>query len=387
MSVRKHHWTTRKGEPREAWIAAYTGGDGKRHVKFLKRKKDADAYHEGVKVDVRAGIHVAPSKSVTVREAGALWLQSGENAELERATLRTYQMELKNHIVPLLGNEKLSSLTTAVVRKFEDKLREKGISTATRKRLLVSLGSILADSQERGLVAQNVVRSLKRSRRGKDRRRDEREKAKLRAGVDIPTPDEIKAIIAHLNRHRPLLLTAIFTGLRASELRGLRWDDIDLKKAELHVRQRADRFGVIGRPKSGGSERTVPLPPMLVSELREWKLRCPKGELGLAFPTSRGTVAIYQNILTRAFFPAQIAAGVVSKDGGPKYTGLHSLRHFFASWCINRKADGGLELPLKVVQERLGHSTITLTADRYSHLFPRGDDGGELAAAEKLLLA
>jgi integrase len=64
-----------------------------------------------------------------------------------------------------------------------------------------------------------------------------------------------------------------------------------------------------------------------------------------------------------------------------------ALRHFFASWCINRRVDGGLELPLKIVQERLGHSSITLTADRYGHLFPRGDDAAELEAAENALLA
>jgi integrase len=65
---------------------------------------------------------------------------------------------------------------------------------------------------------------------------------------------------------------------------------------------------------------------------------------------------------------------------------LHSFRHFYASFCINRKADGGLELPLKLVQERMGHSTIAMTADTYSHLFPRVDDGRELAEAEKSLL-
>ena len=70
-----------------------------------------------------------------------------------------------------------------------------------------------------------------------------------------------------------------------------------------------------------------------------------------------------------------------------KYTGLHALRHFYASWCINRKADGGLELPPKVVQERLGHSTIAMTLDVYGHLFPRHDDSEELAAAERALLA
>jgi hypothetical protein len=69
-----------------------------------------------------------------------------------------------------------------------------------------------------------------------------------------------------------------------------------------------------------------------------------------------------------------------------KYPGLHSLRHFYASWCINRRVDGGLELPLKVVQARLGHASIQMTADTYGHLFPRGDDGGELAAAERAFL-
>jgi integrase len=70
-----------------------------------------------------------------------------------------------------------------------------------------------------------------------------------------------------------------------------------------------------------------------------------------------------------------------------KYKGLHSLRHFYASWCINRRADGGLELPLKVVQARLGHASIQMTADVYGHLFPRIDDGSELAEAERAFFA
>jgi integrase len=91
-------------------------------------------------------------------------------------------------------------------------------------------------------------------------------------------------------------------------------------------------------------------------------------------------------IAQRGLQAAQIAAGVVTKDGKARYPGLHALRHFYASWCINRRVDGGLELPLKLVQARLGHSTITMTADVYGHLFPRGDDGGELAAAAQALL-
>jgi integrase len=69
-----------------------------------------------------------------------------------------------------------------------------------------------------------------------------------------------------------------------------------------------------------------------------------------------------------------------------KYTGLHALRHFYASWCINRRVDGGLELPAKMVQERLGHANIVMTPDICGHLFPRGDDGRELAEAELRLI-
>ena len=69
-----------------------------------------------------------------------------------------------------------------------------------------------------------------------------------------------------------------------------------------------------------------------------------------------------------------------------KYSGMHTLRHFYASWCINRQTDGGLCLPPKSIQERLGHSSIVITMDTYGHLFTRGGDGKELAAAEAILL-
>jgi integrase len=229
-----------------------------------------------------------------------------------------------------------------------------------------------------------VVRSLRGRRHSKDAHTDKRRNGKLKIGVDIPSPDEIRAIITHLEgRWRPLLLTAIFTGLRASELRGLRWADLEFRRGELHVRQRADQLNKIGPPKSASGERTVPLPPIVVSALREWRLVCPKDELGLAFPGPRGLIQTRFVISDRGLVPAQIAAGVVTAAGTAKYPGLHSLRHFYASWCINRRVDGGLELPLKLVQARLGHASIQMTADTYGHLFPRGDDGAELAVAEK----
>ena len=177
-----------------------------------------------------------------------------------------------------------------------------------------SLGGILADAQERGLVAQNVVYSLRKNRRS--RRADGN--GKLKIGVDIPSPAEMRAIVGALDtaagRYRPLLLTAIFAGLRASELRGLRWSDVDLKRGELHVRQRADRYGKIGRPKSEAGERTVPLPPMVITALREHRLACPRNEQDLVFPNTKGNIEHRNTIVDHGFHPAQVAAGIVDRQ-------------------------------------------------------------------------
>jgi integrase len=333
-----------------------------------------------------------------VSEAARLWIEGCHARNLEASTIDAYQQHADLHIKPYLGRTKLSQLTTPMIREFEDKLRRgdpahgedagKERSTAMIKRVIGSLGSIISDAQERGLVARNVVRDLRsRRKKGLAKRAERRQKGKLKVGVDIPTPAEIKAIIGALDgRWRPLLLTAIFTGLRASELRGLRWIHVDLKKAELHVRERADRYNEIGAPKTEAGERTVPLPPIVVSSLREWKLICPRSDYGLVFPTGAGAIEYHTNIVTRGLQPVQVRAGVVGEDGKAKYTGLHALRHFYASWCINRRDDGGLELPPKMVQERLGHSSIMMTMDVYGHLFPRADHSAELAAAERVLL-
>jgi integrase len=386
VSVRKRTWKSPSGEMKEAWIVDYVDQHGDRHLKTFAKKRDADAHHAVVGVTVRAGTHTADSKSVTVARAAELWLESCEAAGLERTSMVAYRQRADLHITPILGALRLSQLTVPVVRGFEDRLRRDGRSPAKVRNARRSLGGILADAQERGLVAQNVVYSLRKNRRS--RRADGN--GKLKIGIDIPAPTEMRAIVGSLDtaarRYRPLLLTAIFTGLRASELRGLRWHDVDLKRGELHVRQRADRYGKIGRPKSEAGERTVPLPPMVVAALREHRLACLRNNQDIVFTNSRGGIEHRNTIVGLGFHPAQVAAGIVDQHGGAKYKGLHALRHFYASWCINRRVDGGLELPLKVVQARLGHASIQMTADTYGHLFPRGDDGSELAAAEKAFL-
>jgi integrase len=415
MSIRKRTWTTAKGEQKTSWVVDYVDGKGTHRLKTFAKKKDADQFAATAKVEVREGVHVADSASATVRQAGAFWIASSEAAGLERSTVNQYRQHLDLHIVPLIGDTLLSKLAVPTVRAFEDDLRLKGRSPAMVRKLLISLGSLLADAQERGLVTRNAVREKSRSRqKGKDRRHERRQKGRLKVGTDIPSREEVKSIVAALEgRWRPLLLTAIFAGLRASELRGLRWLDVDIDKREVRVQQRADRFNEIGKPKSEAGERTVPIPPMVVNALREWKLAYSRPIVGkddegksiredakpehLIFANGAGKVESLANIINRGLIPVQIAAGVSvaterqDKDGNAimaaKYTGMHALRHFYASWCINRPQDGGLGLPLKVVQERMGHSSVTMTADVYGHLFPRGDDAEEMAAAERAFLA
>ncbi|RWM28504.1 site-specific integrase [Mesorhizobium sp.] len=415
MSIRKRTWTTAKGVEKTAWVVDYVDAKGVRRLKTFAKKKEADSFAATAKVEVREGVHVADSDSATVKAAGDFWIATAKAAGLERGTIVQYRQHLDIHIVPALGETLLSKLTVPVVRSFEDQLRANGVSSSMVRKVMTSLGSLLADAQERGLVVRNAVREKSRARqKGKDRRQEKRHKGKLKVGVDIPAREEIKTIVGALaGRWRPILLTAIFTGLRASELRGLRWADVDLDRREIHVRQRADRFNDIGRPKSEAGERTVPMPPLVANTLREWRLACPRPRTGekdadgawlveemrpeqLVFPNGQGKVESLSNIMQRGFLPSQIAAGVAidtgEKDGKgqpimrAKYTGLHALRHFYASWLINRREDGGLGLPAKMVQERLGHSTITLTMDTYGHLFPRADDAAELASAEASLL-
>ncbi|MGE5163266.1 MAG: tyrosine-type recombinase/integrase [Sphingobacteriales bacterium] len=367
-------------EPNEAWIVDYIDQKGGRHIQTFGRKKDADEFQATVKVEVRQGVHTPQNKSLTVAEAAEDWIKYVQLEKRERSTIEHYRFHVKNHINPRIGREKLSKLTTPRIQAFRDELLE-NLSRAQAKKVLVSLKSLLRDARRRGNVAQNVALDVSIST-------DKRAKMKLKVGVDIPTPDEIKRILhAATGRIRPFLITAIFTGLRSSELRGLQWADVDLKKAELHVRQRADRYSKIGKPKSESGNRTIPLGPLVVNTLKEWRLACPKGALDLVFPNTLGKLWDHADIVSRYMWPTMVAARVVDAKREAKYTGLHALRHFYASWLINRKKDGGLELPIKTVQQRLGHSSIVMTSDVYGHLFPRGDDGSEMAEAERLLLA
>jgi integrase len=377
MSVRKRSWKTRQGETKEAWIVDYRDRDGDRHIETFDKKKDADAWHAKVSVDVRAGTHVAPSKSITVDEAAEKWLASCDQEGLERATVEQYRGHVAKYIGPELGRVKLCDLSVDHVKDFARRIRSSGLSTTTVRKITSSLSSLITEAY--GRAGRNVAREVSADRRKRKSSEDRREH-KVEVGVDIPLPEEISAILTHATgRWRPFLVTAAFTGLRASEMRGLTWANVDLKANKLKVAQRADKFCKIDVPKSKAGKREVPFGPVVANTLKAWKLACPKGEHDLVFPTARGEgngIEGLPNILVRGWHPAQVASGVINVEGKAKYYGLHTLRHFYASWCISRG------LSPKVIQTRLGHSSITMTFDTYGHLFPQETDGEEIAAAE-----
>jgi integrase len=368
-SIRKRTWTSR-GIERSAWIVDYFDQGGNRRLKTFTTKKEADAWAVTALHEVSQGTHTPASTSVTVAEATERWIAHCEAEGLEFSTIKQRRQHLNLHIAPFIGREKLASLTTPRIIQFTIDLRAAGRSLAMRRKVLVNIKTILTFCQGQGLVAQNVARGVKI-------KADDRRAGPLREGRDFPSKAEIRQIIDNVpDRWRAFVLTALFAGLRASELRGLRWQDVDLDEGLIHVRQRADAWGRIGPPKSAAGSRDIPLVPMVVNALRQWQSTCPPGQFGLAFPNGAGNIESLTNIVKRVWNPLQVKCGIVT-DGGKARYGFHALRHAAASLFIAH-----LGWTPKRVQSVLGHSSITMTYDRYGHLFE--DRDGDKEAMKKL---
>jgi integrase len=360
-----------------AWLVDYRDSAGARRARQFATKREADAFHARARTEVAAGIHTADSASITVAAAADLWLAHCEQRHLEKGTLANYREQLRLHIAPYLGGIKLTKLTVPVIHAYRDRLLEDGRSPEMARRALNSLSALISEAQARGLVATNVVRAVGRKARGGHAERR----------PVMPNREELRTIIAATGnanipaQARPLILTALLAGLRASELRGLTWANVDLKQSLLHVRQRADCFHTMGQPKSKAGTRTIPMSPLLLNTLKTWRLACPRSELDLVFPSGRGTVQLYGTML-RGFWRVQIAAGVtVVRDGEPvaKYS-LHALRHACASLLIEQG------LSPKRIQVLMGHASIQMTFDVYGHLFPDESDSAAMTAVAAKLV-
>ncbi len=369
-SIRKRVWKTSSAE-KFAWVVDYTDQAGKRRLKTFTTKKEADAWAVQARHEVAQGTHTPASMSVTIAEAFDRWIAHCAAEGLEYGTIVQRRQHLKLHVAPFIGREKLSSLTTPRLHQFDAELRTAGRSPSMRRKVMTNLKTMLTFAQGQGLVAQNVARGIKL-------KTDKRSAgAKLKEGVDFPSKAEIRTLLDNVtDRWRAFFVIAIFTGLRASELRGLRWADIDLEAGTLAVSQRADAWRRIGAPKSAAGKREIPLVPMAINALKQWQLQCPAGELGLVFPNNAGRVDSLPNIQRRVWEPLQVNCGLLDDAGQPRYR-FHSLRHAAASLFIAH-----LGWTPKRLQEVMGHASITMTFDRYGHMF--GDPEGDKEAMKKL---
>ena len=338
MAIRKRSWKKPNGETGEAWVVDYQA-NGKRHIKTFKTKKEATAFRDATGVEVRQGRHVADSVSITVAEAGAVWIKAcelgrGDNTPCERATLANYKAYLKHHIVPAIGKVKLNQLTRGNVAAFRDHLLTK-LSRSLAKKVFICFGGILSEAELRGYVGSNVAANVKIGNMGRHKE-----------PVVIPSKAEVKSIMDTLHklatnkfgrRWRVLFATAIHSGFRASELRGLPWDALNLKAGTITVKQRADRYCVIGPPKSVAGRRTICIPSFLVTMLREWKLECAPGPF--VFGNSKGKVQTLSDIHTGGWRS--------TPEGGENFAAElpqpSSLPCFYANrgWRESERSHGG----------------------------------------------
>lgn len=386
MSVRKREWTTPKGVKKTAWQVDYRDAQGVRRSKQFPQKKKADDFLTTAGFEVRQGTHTADSVSITVAKAGQNWLARGRRENLEASTMDAYEQHVRLHIDPFLGTKKLNQLTQPMIEEFRDNLLDGGRSRPMAKRVLGSLTSIVKEAKRVGYVARNVCEDVTVKLKGRDK-----------AKVVPPTKEHMRLLItaAEAKDARPMdlpmLLVFLFGGLRASELRGLSWPNVDLQGGNIIVDRRADFQNVIGPPKSEAGFRTVPVPQMVVTALRKWKLRCPPSDLNLVFPSQAGTPIFHPQLVFGFQEPLQIAAGLsrqVVRDGKPVVDkkerpviegvySLHDFRHAAASLWIERR------VPAKRVQSWMGHSSIQVTFDTYGHLFAAlEDDAAVMAAVE-----
>jgi integrase len=386
MSVRKR---ILPASGKTVWLVDYRDGSGQRRAKQFATKRAASDWLDNAKGEIRAGTHVADSASITLKEAADLWIAAGQADALERTTVRQREQHARLHIVPLIGAVKLTQLTTPRIEAFKDELLE-ARSRAMSRAVLTSLKGILTLARRRGLIGHNPAEAVAI---GKRRHEEEGE-------VVIPSKDVIRDMVLNsaerfpLSRKvsgrwiagqgrqermvpvpwRALLITAVFTGMRASELRGLRWPNVDLKAGTIRVRERADRYQRLGPPKSAAGRRDIPLAPIVINTLKEWSLVCPRTDLELVFPSESGAVIGHTNLLRQGFHPLLQACGLMTADATDPPFPFHALRHAAASLFIEQGWSP------KKVQTVMRHSSITVTYDIYGHLFPTPDDDQEAMA-------
>jgi integrase len=340
----------------EATISLGFGPDSKRRRRY---------FYGGTKAQVTAQLRAwtpngdLPKNRQTVEEFLQLWL---DRVRIENR-VNTYKLRagtVRNHIVPHLGPLRLGSLTAGHGYGWIQKLQSLGIGARSTQVALVTMKRALNVAVQDGLLKANPFAQMKKP-------------VAPRPRPHILSYDNARQLL-EAARSRPyfeLYCLALTTGLRQGELFGLRWADVDLDNGTLHVKgainQDLDGALVLTDPKTESSRRIVELPPSVVSVLKALKQK----HLGQAeswiFPNRAGGPLQKSDFIRRNFKP-------LLKDAGLPDMTFHSLRHAANSKLL----DQGVSI--KVVQERLGHTTARMTLDTYGHVLP----GQQREAAEKI---
>lgn len=338
----------------------WSAREGKRLFKTFASLAEAKAWRSEAQVALRNGTMRAGA-SATLREGAEAWLEGAKSGAIRNrsghaykpSAVRGYEAALVMRVLPELGGLRLSEVRRVDLQDFADRLCADGLDPSTVRNTLMPLRAIFRRSVARGDVAVNPTSGLELPAMEGVRDR-------------IAPPAEAAALLAALpERDRAIWATAMYAGLRRGELLGLRWEDVDLAAGVIHVERSWDaKEGVVG-PKSRAGRRTVPIPAALREYLVEHKLRLGR-HAGLVFGTS----------YTQPFTPSNVRkrANAAWARAGLEPIGLHECRHTFASLMI------AADVNAKALSTYMGHSSVTITLDRYGHLMP----GNESEAADRL---
>ncbi len=339
------------------WQVRYRDPSGTERARTFRRKTDAERFLVTVETDKLRGTWTDPRLGkITVSEWMPTWQAS--RVHLRPSTRAGAESMLKNHVLPYFGTRQLGSVTPTDMQGFVAHLEEKGLASSTIRHNYLLVASLFSSALESDLIIRTPCRGIKLP-------------PKSQTEMRFLTADEVDEVAAAIDEpYRALVLTAAYTGCRFGELTGLRVPRLDLLRRSLTITETlTDVRGQVSLapPKTSAARRQVALPKFLSEELARHLSQWPPAADGFLFTAPEGGPVRRTNFRRRTWLPA-----VRASVGEPLR--FHDLRHTHAAILI---AQG--EHP-KVIQLRLGHSSIQITLDTYGHLF----EGLDEAAAERL---
>ena len=276
---------------------------------------------------------------------------TASRVHLAPSTRATAESLMRNHVLPYFGQRPFGSVTPTDVQAFVSQLQSAGLAASTVRQCYLLTAGVLSSAVESDLIARSPCRGIHLPKA------DHKEMRFLDGG-------EVVALVEAINpRYSPLVATAAYTGARFGELAALRASRLDLLRGTLTVVQQLSEVNghlLIRPPKTEASRRQIALPRMLCDMLAEHFTKYPPVD-GYVFTSPEGAL-LRRNNFRKRFFLTAVRASV----GEPVRS--HDLRHTHVAMLI---AQG--EHP-KVIQTRLGHSSIKVTLDCYGHLFEGLDE-------------